>query len=636
MYYDDESVKSLPSDRKELLDGLMKEAISFFESALKVERSEGTRISASCEGSNYINDLGKVICERDCVPKCGKLKIPPEHNIFLPCSCISIACPTDFKPYEGVLKEADLALFVSVSKDESCRPQVYTHSEYCGRDLKTNRPVGGHIGICPDAFKSMLPRQRNKWLSTIKREIVRMLVFAPYHLKRFPTAKLPPKEEEQENIKLGAVIPGVLEKLTREDWETKTGQIKRDVHMIVTKNVRNEAREYFKCSSLEGAELEDQGGPGSIGSQWETRILENEAMSGGSLQVHAISRITLALFEDSGWYQVDYSKADEMTFGKGLGCDFVKKSCLSWMKSQKGPSPFCTRESDLTCSADRKSKAICNFAAGMKVPPEYDYNVPGLFTDDKGNPVEGGGENVMADYCPYYSEFEHSSTQDRDSRCTYKGNAGSDNYTLEDFSPSSRCFKLKGGVKIEMNFKRYTYSAEYGCYSTMCEEGRLKIKTAHTEYATCEPPEEPIHIEKDVSGVGIVSMNIVCPPCQELCSDCAPAKQTERKGSDSSKSSENANVGETKNPEDEKNGNQSKDSEDEKGGDGSKDPEGMENSGNSGASVNGNIDKKAESVYPDQTDNGKHDGSANQQTKNFGYYQQIPIQAILFLVIVLF
>ncbi|VDO07791.1 unnamed protein product [Haemonchus placei] len=210
MYYDDESVKSLPSDRKELLDGLMKEAISFFESALKVERSEGTRISAyvgefncrTCEGSNYINDLGKVLCERDCVPNCGKLKIPPEHNIFLylyfydffqPCSCLSIACPTDFKPYEGVLEDADFALFVSVSNDESCRPQVYTHSEYCGRDLKTNRPVGGHIGICPDAFKSMLPRQRVKWLSTIKREIVRMLVFAPYHLKKFPTAKLPPK-----------------------------------------------------------------------------------------------------------------------------------------------------------------------------------------------------------------------------------------------------------------------------------------------------------------------------------------------------------------------------------------------------------------------------------------------------------
>ncbi|VDO93562.1 unnamed protein product, partial [Haemonchus placei] len=193
-------------------------------------------------------------------------------------------------------------------------------------------------------------------------------------------------------------------------------------------------------------------------------------MAGGSIQVHAISRITLALFEDSGWYQVDYSKADDMTFGKGLGCDFVKKSCLSWMKSKKGPLPFCTRESDLTY--------------------------------------------------------------------------------------------------------------------TVCEEGRLKIKTAYTEYDTCESPEQPVHIEKDVSGVGIVSMNIVCPPCQELCSDCAPAKQIDRKDSDSSKSSENANVGETKNPEDEKDGNQ-----DGKGGDGSKDPEGVGNSGNSEASENENVDK---------------------------------------------
>ena len=31
------------------------------------------------------------------------------------------------------------------------------------------------------------------------------------------------------------------------------------------------------------------------------------------------------------WYSVDYSKAHDLTWGKNLGCDFVKKSCYYWM-----------------------------------------------------------------------------------------------------------------------------------------------------------------------------------------------------------------------------------------------------------------------------------------------------------------
>ena len=36
-----------------------------------------------------------------------------------------------------------------------------------------------------------------------------------------------------------------------------------------------------------------------------------------------ISEITLALFEDSGWYMPDYSQAEDMWWGKNRGCDFV-------------------------------------------------------------------------------------------------------------------------------------------------------------------------------------------------------------------------------------------------------------------------------------------------------------------------
>ena len=39
-----------------------------------------------------------------------------------------------------------------------------------------------------------------------------------------------------------------------------------------------------------------------------------------------ISKFTLALLEDSGWYKVDYNKADKFNFAKNSGCDFFKST----------------------------------------------------------------------------------------------------------------------------------------------------------------------------------------------------------------------------------------------------------------------------------------------------------------------
>lgn len=85
----------------------------------------------------------------------------------------------------------------------------------------------------------------------------------------------------------------------------------------VTPNVVREARNYFNCSQLEGAELEDQGEDGTVLTHWEKRVFENEAMTGTHTQNPIISRISLALMEDTGWYTANYSQAGEMSWGKG-------------------------------------------------------------------------------------------------------------------------------------------------------------------------------------------------------------------------------------------------------------------------------------------------------------------------------
>lgn len=58
-------------------------------------------------------------------------------------------------------------------------------------------------------------------------------------------------------------------------------------------------------------------------------------MTGGYTQNPVISRITLALMEDTGWYRANYSLAQDLQWGAGLGCDFVKKSCGDWMNAQR-------------------------------------------------------------------------------------------------------------------------------------------------------------------------------------------------------------------------------------------------------------------------------------------------------------
>lgn len=44
--------------------------------------------------------------------------------------------------------------------------------------------------------------------------------------------------------------------------------------MIVTPTVVREVRDYFNCSELEGAELEDQGEEGTVLTHWEKRVFE--------------------------------------------------------------------------------------------------------------------------------------------------------------------------------------------------------------------------------------------------------------------------------------------------------------------------------------------------------------------------
>lgn len=124
-----------------------------------------------------------------------------------------------------------------------------------------------------------------------------------------------------------------IRRIVRDKWAVKGGNINKHIDVMVTPRVVEEVRRHFNCSELEGAELEDQGGEGTALTHWEKRVFEAEAMSGTHSSRPVFSRITLALMEDTGWYKANYEMASDLSWGKNLGCDFVMKSCKSWITS---------------------------------------------------------------------------------------------------------------------------------------------------------------------------------------------------------------------------------------------------------------------------------------------------------------
>ena len=137
--------------------------------------------------------------------------------------------------------------------------------------------------------------------------------------------------------------------------KTKRG---KTVHMVVTERVREVAKTYYECDSITGAELEDKVGSGCLGSHWEERTMFDELMSplaDGHFAGNRISKFTLALFEDMGWYKADYSMADPLQFGKKAGCDFLEKKCVEPSTGVPLDVPkdtFCSTSSEQSCTFD--------------------------------------------------------------------------------------------------------------------------------------------------------------------------------------------------------------------------------------------------------------------------------------------
>lgn len=317
-------------------------------------------------------------------------------------------------------------------------------------------------------------------------------------------------------------------------WNVRDNKIVRHtVYLLVTPRVVEEARKHFNCPVLEGMELENQGGMGTELNHWEKRLLENEAMTGSHTQNRVLSRITLALMEDTGWYKANYSMAEKLDWGRGLGCEFVRKSCKFWIDQHRQrrqvPSPYCdtlrSNPLQLTCRQDQRAVAVCNLQRFPNpLPPEYQY-----FDELTGIPAEDlpyyGGSVEIADYCPFSQEFSWhlSGEYQRSSDCRILENQPElfKNYGAEQYGPHSVCLLQKSAFIMEQCERKLSYPDwGSGCYQVSCSPQGLKVWVQDTSYL-CSRAGQVLPVRIQMNG-WIHNGNLLCPSCWDFCEQCPP------------------------------------------------------------------------------------------------------------------
>ena len=165
---------------------------------------------------------------------------------------------------------------------------------------------------------------------------------------------------------------------------------KERIYYIKSPKVLEKAKLHFNCDSLEGIPLENYGGQGSAGSHWETRYMLGDYMIATDYPEIVISDITLAVFEDSGFYKVNYYTGGLFRFGKGEGCDFLNQKCVSNGVTSFS-NEFCVKSQEPFCTSGHLAKGHCYIAKYNDITLES-YNQ--YFSE------ENIGGYPPADYCP--------------------------------------------------------------------------------------------------------------------------------------------------------------------------------------------------------------------------------------------
>ena len=392
----------------------------------------------------------------------------------------NIKIPSDYGTCSSKISTYDSQLVLGVDNDVILIPIIDStitseaEASVCFLDEEDNRPIMGYVLLGSD-YSITSKNAKEYLIMLLLHEISHILVFDKYLYQYY---------RYKGDVTITKIINGVNRTL------------------IATPKVKNIASQHFNCSSIEGIELENHGGTGSVGSHWEGRVMLGDFMISTVHPEQVISDITLALFEDSGWYEVNYYTGGLFRFGKGQGCEFLNTTCLTSGKSNF-EWEFCDKEKEDICSSNNLNRGFCYII-------KYDYELESYYQyfDDK---KMGGLEYI--EFCPaaidYYSEdyFAYN--------CVY----GEKDEFEEQFPPSlgfsisenSICIQSSLVNSSDSTLTRYNGVKRAMCHEISCDYNN-KTFIVNIGESTIECPTEGGEME--VEGY---NGTIKCPPYNRVC-----------------------------------------------------------------------------------------------------------------------
>jgi hypothetical protein len=223
----------------------------------------------------------------------------------------------------------------------------------------------------------------------------------------------------------------------------------------------------------------------------------------------SISEITLAYFEDTGYYKVNYYTGGLFRYGKNRGCSFFEKDCVyNEGKDTLFPNEFCTEAESFFCGSSHLSRGECYIV-------EHDEIIDSKFRYYS-NSKKGGFSS--ADYCPvsynYYSEL------DSEYRYPYNCNYGANLYSElgEIIGSNSLCFESSLLPNIYNEALDFKVSI---CYKMKCDKKNKQIiLNILDKTVTCPGYETVLNDPDGFKGqIKCPDYNIICTSdnwCNEL------------------------------------------------------------------------------------------------------------------------
>nr|CAJ2467779.1 unnamed protein product [Leishmania braziliensis] len=269
--------------------------------------------------------------------------------------------------------------------------------------------------------------------------------------------------------------------------------------VINSSTVVAKAREQYGCPTLEYLEVEDQGGSGSAGSHLKGRNAKDELMAPASAAGY-YTNLTMAVFEDLGFYKADFSMAEVMPWGRNASCDFLTNKCMEDNITQ-WPEMFCnTTKMVSQCPTDRLRLGTCLIISdGRPMAPYYQY-----FND-----TSLGGLSPFLDHCPVI-------VASSDGACNQNPSMASPFLqAFNVFSDAARCFD---GVFQPRNSNARSEPNNALCANVMCDTAARTYSVqvrGSSGYVACTPGESI-----DLATLSAAFVNgsyITCAPYVEVC-----------------------------------------------------------------------------------------------------------------------